>query len=564
MNEKEEKHKMKKLCLFEEKHVDEACFGKTEVGTLKEWCNDCEEKYTLEVCESWSYTRNDKLYSSMENGDKYWRWCVKHKFYCDEFGSEEGCLICKFKEKRSKKWSLDEINNSLQQKGIKLESTEYTKTRDKLEYSCLNCETLLSDTWERVVLRGLSCSCLDQEVKKETQYRGYKTKYAKTRSHRTGSSTIFEHADLMKQWSVKNTKHPSEYSCSTKQKTWWKCLGDKDHPDYQVVTADKAIRNQGCPYCSGHRLSPENSLETKYPQLVKEWSLKNEKKPSEYSRCSESKVWWRCLANKGHPDYEMRIADKTYSEQGCPYCGGQKVCDENCLEERFPYIAKEWSSKNVNGPECYSYGSKKKVWFVCPKNKDHKDYKLSIEKRTRRGQGCPKCSFSRGENALDLIFKELKLEGDKEREWFQTKSGRKITEWDRALYMKNKKVIFEFDGEQHFKEVERFNKGKDDTFEQQQSRDNYKLLLCYKKGYYLCRIHHKDISRIQFHVETFLRLVERKDAFIYLSRARPYEQMMMRSKIPRSHFYVDPNCLLNEYLKEEGKNFDWTKYEIIN
>ena len=87
------------------------------------------------------------------------------------------------------------------------------------------------------------------------------------------------------------------------------------------------------------------------------------------------------------------VNDRTSKDKptGCPYCSGQKVSDENNLLFLFPKIASEWHpTKNGDlKPYEVTYGSYKKVWWLCPK--EH-PYDSVIKNRTsKRPSGCPHC-----------------------------------------------------------------------------------------------------------------------------------------------------------------------------
>jgi hypothetical protein len=66
---------------------------------------------------------------------------------------------------------------------------------------------------------------------------------------------------------------------------------------------------------------------------------------------------------------------------------------KNDLKTTHPYLVKEWhSTKNKDlKPSEVSYGSGKKVWWVCPKKHE---YKASIMHRSH-GTECPECNAGR-------------------------------------------------------------------------------------------------------------------------------------------------------------------------
>ena len=84
----------------------------------------------------------------------------------------------------------------------------------------------------------------------------------------------------------------------------------------------------------------------------------------------------------------------------------------------FPEVAKEWHpTKNKElTPKDFTYGSYKKVWWLCPK--DH-SYETAISERTgKRHYGCPYCSGRRvgDNNNLLILFPEVA------KEWHPTKN----------------------------------------------------------------------------------------------------------------------------------------------
>ena len=84
----------------------------------------------------------------------------------------------------------------------------------------------------------------------------------------------------------------------------------------------------------------------------------------------------------------------------------------------YPHLVKEWHPTK-NGkftPNDFSYGSNKKVWWLCPK--DH-SYDSSIYSRSKRKTGCPFCSGRRVGKDNNLLF----LFPDIAKEWHPTKNG---------------------------------------------------------------------------------------------------------------------------------------------
>ena len=85
-----------------------------------------------------------------------------------------------------------------------------------------------------------------------------------------------------------------------------------------------------------------------------------------------------------------------------------------------PDLAKEWHpTKNGDlTPKDFTLGSKKKIWWKCPKGKDHV-WGATIGSRIS-GSGCPYCAgqkVSAGNN-LSVLYPDLA------KEWHPTKNGK--------------------------------------------------------------------------------------------------------------------------------------------
>jgi len=190
---------------------------------------------------------------------------------------------------------------------------------------------------------------------------------------------------LAKEWHPKKngTLTPRDFFKSSRQKVWWKCI--KGHEWQATIYARNAGNN--CPYCVGQLPSKGNNFKESNPKLSKEWHSRNKLTPSEYTPSSRSKVWWTC--KKGH-EWESSIASRSKGN-GCPYCSGQKVCKDNCLETIAPELAKEWHPTK-NGrltPRDVTKGSMKKIWWKC--SKGHV-WQATVNNRYH-GASCKKCRW---------------------------------------------------------------------------------------------------------------------------------------------------------------------------
>jgi len=203
---------------------------------------------------------------------------------------------------------------------------------------------------------------------------------------------------LAKEWHLsKNGKlTPKDVTPKSNRKAWWQCA--RGH-EWEAVVASRS-QGSGCPYCAGNRVAKETSLAVKNPKLAKEWHpIKNGKlKPEDVTSGSNKKVWWQC--HKGHA-WEAVICSRS-AGNGCPYCNGRYVCNDNCLATKYPGLAKEWHPTK-NGKltsEDVMPKSHTKVWWQCQKGHE---WEIRVADRSN-GNGCPFCAGrKRNSKQLDLL-----------------------------------------------------------------------------------------------------------------------------------------------------------------
>jgi len=222
---------------------------------------------------------------------------------------------------------------------------------------------------------------------------------------------------LAKQWHpTKNKKlTPRDVTPGVGKKVWWIC--QKGHEWEALINNRNSGR--GCPYCA--RLKPciDNCLQTVNPNLAKQWHpTKNGKlTPKDISAGSGKRVWWIC--NKGH-EWQTPVAHRNLGD-GCPYCAGRLVCDDNCLKTVNPVLAKQWHpTKNGKlSPKDVVANYTKKVWWIC----ENKHEWRAMVRARNQGSGCPHCPRKRYNNNLEETNPILA------KQWHPTKN-RKLTPRD--------------------------------------------------------------------------------------------------------------------------------------
>ena len=117
------------------------------------------------------------------------------------------------------------------------------------------------------------------------------------------------HAEIAKQWHpTKNgTFTPEDYTARSSKKVWWLC--DKDH-EWQATIGNRTGNNSGCPVCAGKKASSDRNLQVQHPEVASQWhpTRNGNKKPSDFTHGSHTKVWWLC--EQGHFIGRYRIFSK--------------------------------------------------------------------------------------------------------------------------------------------------------------------------------------------------------------------------------------------------------------
>lgn len=242
------------------------------------------------------------------------------------------------------------------------------------------------------------------------------------------------------------------------ENVWWKC--PLNH-SWRGTIGNRVKKNVQCSICHNREILPGfNDLQTKNPQMAKEWSSKNALLASQVGVGSSYHALWEC--EKGH-EFKAYVYSRVNSTSGCPICSNKKFeRGENDLQTLYPDLAEEWSSKNSFPPSEVNTGYKEKVWWECPQGHE---YDMPVISRTSSKLNCPLCSGRRvvsGINDLFTIKPELEKEWnskntispktlsinsntkvwwicDKQHEWKASVQSR--TRGRRCPYCTNKKVL---------------------------------------------------------------------------------------------------------------------------
>ena len=170
--------------------------------------------------------------------------------------------------------------------------------------------------------------------------------------------------EVLELWDYElNTVLPQEVSANSVTKVWWSCskcgytyeraicrqiqLGEclgcerKKHEESILVSnAENITKDKTHKIKSFMRKTFNDTLEKTNPELLEEWDYeKNIVLPSELTRGSNAKIWWKCCV--GH-SYDASISNRVLGRK-CPYCSNRKILiGYNDLATTDPNLLEYW------------------------------------------------------------------------------------------------------------------------------------------------------------------------------------------------------------------------------
>ena len=207
--------------------------------------------------------------------------------------------------------------------------------------------------------------------------------------------------ELQSQWDHDKNAHLGNIVIKqhSGRKVYWICRKCPDGlPHTWEAAVDQRTRSRGCPFCSGHKLCPHNSLANAAPQVAREWdTAKNPGSPHDYTAGNGYKPHWLCT-KCGH-GWQTSIVNRVKMGSGCPQCARKK--------RRLPTVAsspgstKQYWDAQRNAeqgldPDVVTIGSNRRANFVCNRCPQLQAHMWTARvNNVFRGTGCPYCSGTR-------------------------------------------------------------------------------------------------------------------------------------------------------------------------
>ena len=204
---------------------------------------------------------------------------------------------------------------------------------------------------------------------------------------------------LVSEWSSRNNREIECFSQKSSFRAYWICPNCKG--EYTAAIRDREVNDESCPYCSNKLpLEGFNTIEAIKPELLNEWSTRNEKKINDFTHKSSHLAYWNCPDCKG--EYACSIKKREKGDSNCPYCKNKKpLVGLNTILDIKPDLVSEWSINNTKDLSDFTFASAYRALWKCPTC--HGEYSASIHTRKRGDASCPFCTNRKPLAGLNTI-----------------------------------------------------------------------------------------------------------------------------------------------------------------
>jgi very-short-patch-repair endonuclease len=270
----------------------------------------------------------------------------------------------------------------------------------------------------------------------------------------------------------------SNYQVSKKKIT----ITCRIHGDFEQ-TPSSHLNGSGCPKCG--LVSSLGKRKLSLNEFISR-SIKIHKKKYDYSKVVyhniTKKVNIRC------PEHGFFLQQPQFhiNGSGCPKCS---IIEQHAKQKK---TTKEVIRDSIlTHGDLYDYSklkvidTKTEVIIICKK---HGEF-LQTPNNHQRGNGCPNCNSSKGEEKIKKILTNNNI---KFQQQYRFKGLQSIRSLKCDFYLPKHKIVIEFNGRQHYEPVRAF--GGKIAFIESQERDKIKRLFLKENNIRLLEIHYEAIN----------------------------------------------------------------------
>ncbi len=296
---------------------------------------------------------------------------------------------------------------------------------------------------------------------------------------------------------IEKTKHV-KYAKHTKYDYSKVDLTDKkisiicpDHGLFKQTTKSH-LSGSGCPKCGSNNLTLSDFI-TRAEAI--------HKKRYDYSKVIYNKMSEKVIINcSEHGDFEQ-LPINHLAGSGCPDCGKTSLTISEFINKSNKIHNNYYKYNKVNYINLHT-----KVIITCP---EHGDFKIRPTNHIYSKNGCPICNSSKGELKTKNSLDKLNIKYCEQKRFSDCKN-KAILPFD--FYLPELNIAIEYDGIQHFKEVEFF--GGKEAFLKCKQNDIIKNEYCLSNNIKLIRINYNEYNII----DDIINEIIKKELYERISR----------------------------------------------
>ena len=257
--------------------------------------------------------------------------------------------------------------------------------------------------------------------------------------------------------------------------------------------ANNHMQGQGCPLCKNERIAKSNSKYNLQTFIKKAKQIHKNK--YDYSKVIYQEVKKKIeIICKIHNKSFYQTVEGHLIGYGCRLCGIDKYKNKKKIGlSEFKKMANKKHNYKYNYSLIKHYENNTQIIdIICKKHPD-KVFKKDVANHLR-GQGCPLCSASKGEEIIRKFLKKNKIIFEQQKTFDGCKLKHKLR-FDFYLPLLN--TIIEFNGMQHYQEIKYFHKNPKFNFNNQKKRDKIKRNFAINKKIRLIEIPYWNIHEIE-------------------------------------------------------------------
>jgi len=242
------------------------------------------------------------------------------------------------------------------------------------------------------------------------------------------------------------------------------------HGEFEKSYETFIYRKEGCPKCNGYNKSSKD--------IIEEFKMINQ--DYDYSDSKFNGMHNIITIKCNIFGYFDTTPYNFLHTQTCPKCKGYNKTTAIILTE-----LQQIHKNKYTYPDFKFESFKSKIMIHC---NIHGNFKSLLQNHYHKKSGCPKCNASKGEEAIRVFLEEQNMQFVSEYKF----KDLGLKRFD--FYLPETNTCIEYDGKQHFEEIEFFGGKK--ALNEIQQRDQIKTEYCKLNNIHLIRINYKQFDLI--------------------------------------------------------------------